>query len=87
MRRICREAPRLLRPGGVLLLVHSALSGPEASLRELRGAGLKAAVAARRFIPFGPVLRARRAWLDAQGLIEDDETTEELVVIRAERPV
>ncbi|WP_371649830.1 MULTISPECIES: HemK2/MTQ2 family protein methyltransferase [unclassified Streptomyces] len=87
VRRICREAPRLLRPGGVLLLVHSALSGPEASLRELRGAGLKAAVAARRFIPFGPVLRARRAWLDAQGLIEDDETTEELVVIRAERPV
>ncbi|MFF1477561.1 HemK2/MTQ2 family protein methyltransferase [Streptomyces sp. NPDC058301] len=87
VRRICREAPRLLRPGGVLLLVHSAFSGPDASLRELRGAGLKAAVVARRFIPFGPVLRARREWLDARGLIEDDETTEELVVIRAERPV
>lgn len=87
VRRICREAPRLLRPGGVLLLVHSALSGPEASLRELRSAGLKAAVAAREFIPFGPVLRARRAWLDSQGLIENAETTEELVVIRAERPV
>src|SRR4051812_9548397 len=30
--RICREAPGLLRPGGVLLMVHSALSGPERTL-------------------------------------------------------
>ncbi|MFK8906996.1 HemK2/MTQ2 family protein methyltransferase [Streptomyces sp. YS-3] len=86
VRRICGEAPPLLRPGGALLMVHSALSDPDASLRELRAEGLKAAVVARRFIPFGPVLRERRGWLDAQGLIEDDETTEELVVIRAERP-
>ncbi|MFF4184995.1 HemK2/MTQ2 family protein methyltransferase [Streptomyces sp. NPDC001691] len=87
LRRICREAPLRLRPGGVLLLVHSALSGAESTLAELREEGLKAAVAARRSIPFGPVLRSRSAWLAGQGLIEDGATTEELVVIRAERPV
>ncbi|MEU3373128.1 HemK2/MTQ2 family protein methyltransferase [Streptomyces sp. NPDC006660] len=85
--RICREAPPLLRPGGVLLIVHSALSDAQATVVELRAQGLKAAVADRRFIPFGPVLRSRRAWLAEQGLIDDDETMEELVVIRAERPV
>uniref|UniRef100_A0AAU2VE95 Methyltransferase n=1 Tax=Streptomyces sp. NBC_00003 TaxID=2903608 RepID=A0AAU2VE95_9ACTN len=87
LHRICREAPRLLRPGGTLLLVHSALSGAESSLAELRDEGLKAGVAARRSVPFGPVLRSRSAWLARQGLIDDAETTEELVVIRAERPV
>ncbi|MFG2720196.1 HemK2/MTQ2 family protein methyltransferase [Streptomyces sp. NPDC048416] len=87
LRRICQEAPALLRPGGVLLIVHSALSDPQATLLELRERGLKAAVADRRFIPFGPVLRSRRAWLAEQGLIGDDDTMEELVVIRAERPV
>ncbi|MER0443807.1 HemK2/MTQ2 family protein methyltransferase [Streptomyces sp. Edi4] len=85
--RICREAPPLLRPGGVLLIVHSALSDAQATVVELRAQGLKAAVADRRFIPFGPVLHSRRAWLAEQGLIDDDETMEELVVIRAERPV
>lgn len=87
LRRICRQTPWRLRPGGVLLLVHSALSDPESTLAQLRCEGLKAAVVARRFIAFGPVLRSRRAWLAHQGLIRDDETVEELVVIRAERPV
>jgi release factor glutamine methyltransferase len=88
--RICREAPALLRPGGVLLMVHSALSGPAASVEQLRAAGLKAAVTLRRQVSFGPVLRDRVNWLRHRGLISPEqarEEREELVVVRAERPL
>ncbi|MGV9842280.1 HemK2/MTQ2 family protein methyltransferase [Streptomyces fungicidicus] len=85
--RICREAPALLRPGGVLLLVQSALSGPELTVGHLRAAGAKAAVIRRRHISFGPVLRGRERWLRARGLLTAADDKEELVVIRAELPV
>ncbi|MFI7498331.1 HemK2/MTQ2 family protein methyltransferase [Streptomyces sp. NPDC049687] len=84
--RICREAPGLLRPGGVLLMVHSALSDPASTLTFLRTSGLKASVTRRRRIPFGPVLRAREDWLRDRGLLSADEENEELVVVRAELP-
>jgi release factor glutamine methyltransferase len=84
--RICRDAPALLRPGGILLIVHSALSGPDRTLELLREAGLKAAVVRRRWITFGPVLRSREEWLRRRGLLAPTEDREELVVIRAERP-
>ncbi|WP_431963786.1 HemK2/MTQ2 family protein methyltransferase [Actinacidiphila sp. bgisy160] len=83
--RICSDAPALLTPSGVLLLVHSGLCGVERTLGRLRRAGLRAAVVERRYIPFGPVLRDRSAWLEARGLIAPGEEKEELVVIRAER--
>lgn len=85
--RICREAPTRLRPGGVLLLVQSALSGPDTTIGHLRAAGLKAAVTRRRRIAFGPVLRSRARWLRERGLLPPAENTEELVVVRAELPV
>ncbi|MET8246494.1 HemK2/MTQ2 family protein methyltransferase [Streptomyces sp. NPDC005202] len=85
--RICRDAPALLRPGGALLIVHSALSGPDRTLDLLRAAGLKAAVVRRRWIAFGPVLRARQGWLRERGLLSAGDEKEELVVIRAERPL
>ncbi|MEU3858825.1 HemK2/MTQ2 family protein methyltransferase [Streptomyces sp. NPDC028722] len=84
--RICQDAPPLLRPGGVLLLVHSALSGPERTLELLEAAGLKATVVRRRWIAFGPVLRSREEWLRRRGLLAPADDREELVVIRAERP-
>ncbi|MBD0839632.1 HemK2/MTQ2 family protein methyltransferase [Streptomyces sp. TRM68416] len=87
LNRICREAPALLRPGGVLLVVHSALSGPGRTVDGLREAGLKAAVTRRRRIPFGPVLHSREPWLRAQGLLSAAQEKEELVVVRAELPV
>ncbi len=85
--RICRDGPALLRPAGVLLLVHSALSDPDRTLDLLRAGGCKAAVVRRRWIGFGPVLRMRREWLRASGLLDAAEEQEELVVIRAERPL
>ncbi|MFD9971492.1 HemK2/MTQ2 family protein methyltransferase [Streptomyces sp. NPDC059015] len=83
--RICGEVPRLLRPGGVLLLVHSALSGERATLARLRSAGLKTEVVERRQVALGPVLRSRRTWLCRRGLLSPGGQREELVVIRAER--
>ncbi|MFI5972291.1 HemK2/MTQ2 family protein methyltransferase [Streptomyces sp. NPDC051452] len=83
--RICRDAHTLLRPGGVLLLVHSALSDPERTLELLRATDLKASVVRRRRIAFGPVLRSRQDWLRRNGLLEASDDKEELVVIRAER--
>ncbi|MET9295650.1 HemK2/MTQ2 family protein methyltransferase [Streptomyces sp. NPDC003077] len=83
--RLCAQAPLLLRRGGVLLLVHSALCDEERTLTLLRGAGLPAAVTDRRAVPFGPVMRGRAQWLEARGLIAPGQDKEELVVVRAER--
>ncbi|WP_155054148.1 HemK2/MTQ2 family protein methyltransferase [Streptomyces blattellae] len=83
---LCRDAPALLRPGGVLLVVHSALSGPGRTLERLRGSGLRTTVTLRRRIAFGPVLSARQSWLRERGLLTAAQDKEELVVIRAERP-
>ncbi|KUF18122.1 HemK2/MTQ2 family protein methyltransferase [Streptomyces silvensis] len=82
--RVCDAAPRVLRPGGALLLVHSGLSGVAATLDRLAGNGMEAGVVDRAYVPFGPVLQSRRAWLRDRGLIDDTENREELVVIRAE---
>ena len=78
--RLLDEAPRLLAPGGVLLLVHSDLIGEEETLERLRAAGLGAAVAVRRRGPLGPLMQARRA----RGLLPPDTDEEEVVVIRGE---
>ncbi|MER5493113.1 HemK2/MTQ2 family protein methyltransferase [Streptomyces sp. NPDC002490] len=84
--RICADAPRLLSPGGLLLVVHSGLCGTDETLCRLRAAGLHAGVSERARVPFGPVLRRRREWLCARGLLEPAAVHEELVVVRARRP-
>lgn len=84
--RLCAAAPPRLAPGGTLLLVQSALSGTAWTLSLLRGAGLKAAVIDRATVPFGPVMRSRAGRLREQGLLAPDQDTEELVVIRADKP-
>ena len=84
--RICEAAPTVLRPGGVLLIVHSGLCGTETTLRLLAERGLRASVADRAVVPYGPVLRSRRPWLVRQGLVDAHDSDEELVVVRAERP-
>ncbi|MEU8591696.1 HemK2/MTQ2 family protein methyltransferase [Streptomyces sp. NPDC048664] len=83
--RICAEVPSVLRPGGVLLMVQSGLSGTDTTLRSLTRSGLRATVSDRTRVPFGPVLRARRAWLREHHLIAPEQELEELVIIRAEQ--
>ncbi|MFE7584620.1 HemK2/MTQ2 family protein methyltransferase [Streptomyces gardneri] len=81
--RICAAASAMLRPDGVLLMVHSDMCGAETSVDRLTDEGLSAGITARASVPWGPVLRSRRAWLERQGLAGEAEQWEELVVIRA----
>jgi release factor glutamine methyltransferase len=83
--RLCAVAPSLLAPGGMLLIVQSALCGIQSTLELLCSEGLHVAVIARRREPFGPVMRARASQLESRGLICPGQRYEELVVIRADR--
>jgi release factor glutamine methyltransferase len=82
LQRICADAPAHLRPGGVLLVVHSSLLGLDPTAEPLRAAGLEVDVAAAEHGPLGPLMRARR---DA-GLVDPDADEEDVLVIRARNP-
>lgn len=85
--RILAGAPSLLRPGGLVLLIQSSLTGVDATLERLRAGGLeRAEVVARRRGPLGPLLAARATELERRGLLQPGEREEELVAIRAVRP-
>jgi release factor glutamine methyltransferase len=84
--RICAEAPRHLRPGGALLLIHSSVCGEEATLGALAATGLRAETVARRRGPLGPLLSARAPELERRGLLAEGEREEELLVIRGRVP-
>lgn len=65
-------------------MVHSGMCKPETTVGRLTAAGLSAEVTARASVPWGPVLRSRRAWLERRGLALAADEWEELVVIRAQ---
>jgi release factor glutamine methyltransferase len=81
--RICEGASAHLAPGGVLLMVHSEVCDPEATLRALRAGGLGAEIATRQQGRLGPLLRARRETLERRGLLRPGQTTEDVLVVRA----
>jgi release factor glutamine methyltransferase len=85
--RICAAAPARLKPGGVLLLVHSEVCDPDATLAAFAAAGLRADVAARRRGPLGPLLRARRPALEAQRRLRRGQAEEDVFVLRGRRGV
>jgi release factor glutamine methyltransferase len=80
--RICAAAPDHLRPGGVLLVVHSALLGLDPTAEALRAGGLHVDVVARETGPLGPLMRARRD----EGLIDPGAAVEDVVVVRGRNP-
>lgn len=84
--RICAEAPALLSPGGVLLIVFSAVCGVEVTVDRLGAGGLHAAVVSRAIEPFGPVMTERAGMLEARGVIAPGQRYEELVVVRGQAP-
>ncbi|MEE4544077.1 HemK2/MTQ2 family protein methyltransferase [Streptomyces sp. V4-01] len=83
--RVCATAASALRTGGVLLMVHSAMCGIDATIEVLARSGLDAGVVDRELVLLGPVLRSRLPWLRAQGLVAEGQDKEEPVVIRAQR--
>jgi release factor glutamine methyltransferase len=83
--RILAGAPAALRPGGVVLVVQSSLSGEADTFARLEEAGLEARVAARHRGPLGPLLRARAAELEARGVLAPGQRDEDLLVIRGYR--
>jgi release factor glutamine methyltransferase len=83
--RICAEAPAHLTPGGTLLVVHSEVCGIEPTLAALEQRGLRADVAERERGALGPILRARRAELEARGQLRPGQESEDVMVVRGRR--
>jgi release factor glutamine methyltransferase len=81
--RVCQGVTQVLRPGGTLLLTHTAVIDASQTLELLSGQGFETRIAASRRVPFGPVMNARTDLLAAQGIIRPWDREEELVVIEA----
>jgi release factor glutamine methyltransferase len=84
--RICAQAPSHLRAGGVLLVVHSSLLGYERTVELLEAGGLEPGLAAQEHGPLGPLMRSRRAYLEAEGLLEPGRREEDVLVVRGRKP-
>lgn len=83
--RICADAPGHLRPGGVLLLVHSDVCDAARTVALLAAAGLEAEVVERSHGPLGPLLARRAGELRRRGLLAEEADGEDLVVVRGAR--
>jgi release factor glutamine methyltransferase len=81
------RAPDHLRPGGVLLVVHSSVNGVEPSLERLEETGLDPDVAASHHGPLGPILSGRASVLEERGLLAPGEREEDVVIVRGRVPV
>jgi release factor glutamine methyltransferase len=83
--RLCRSAVDHLTPGGTLLLVHSSVCDPQATIAILAARGMAVEVVDRRRGPLGPLLAARAPLLERRGLLERGKREEEIIVFRARR--
>ena len=84
--RICEQSPGHLRPGGVLLVVHSSLLEYGRTADLLAAAGLEVDLAAQEHGPLGPLMNRRRAHLEAQGLLAPGQHEEDVLVVRGRKP-
>lgn len=75
LERICADVAEHLRPGGIVLLVHSSVNDVARTLEALEEAGLEADIVHRETGALGPLLSAKRPDLDE----------EEIYVVRGRR--
>jgi release factor glutamine methyltransferase len=85
--RICARASAHLAPGGAVLVVHSEVCDPAATLAAFAAAGLEGEVVSRQRGGLGPLLQARRAVLEARGLLRRGQTSEDVLVLRVRAPL
>jgi release factor glutamine methyltransferase len=85
--RLIDRAPDHLRPGGVLLVVHSSINGVDPSLERLEQIGLEPDLAAAHRGPLGPILTERAPVLEERGLLAPGEREEDVVIVRGRVPV
>lgn len=85
--RICLGAFDRVAPGGCLLIVQSDVADERRTLTHLRDRGFEAEVVRRETEEFGPVMWSRAEAMRENGLIEQGQSVEELVVIHATRSV
>ena len=83
--RICSGAAGHLAAGGTLLVVHSEVCGSEETRAALQAYGFEVDIADRARGPLGPILRARRAELEARGQLKPDQQLEDVMVVRGRR--
>jgi release factor glutamine methyltransferase len=79
---ICARAPEHLRPGGVVLIVHSEVCGVQTTLQAFAAGKLAGDVVASERGPLGPLLRERQRELVKRGLLRPDQDEEDVVVVR-----
>jgi len=80
--RLLEEAPAHLRPGGVLLVVHSEVCGFDASMAAMERAGLEVDVALRQRGPLGPLMSSRVRHLEQTALLPRGRREEDVMVLR-----
>jgi release factor glutamine methyltransferase len=85
--RLLAEAPAHLRPGGVLLIVHSEVCGFDRTASAMEAAGLKADVALRQRGPLGPLMSARVRQLEERTLLPRGRREEDVMVLRGRAAV
>jgi release factor glutamine methyltransferase len=85
--RICADAHAHLRPGGEVLIVHSALADFDRTLELLAQSGLTAAIVAEQEGPYGSIVRSRLDYLESAGLLHDRNEPERVAVLSGIRPV
>ena len=80
---LCDGAVDHLRPGGAILLVHSALIGEAATVDRLRAGGLRdVEVIVRHRGPLGPLMRAQQR----AGRVPSGTDEEDVIVVRGVAP-
>ena len=84
--RVIAEAPAHLKPGGILLVVQSDIIDVDRTFGLMGQHGLAPDVVFRKRGALGPLMRARVAHLEAQGLLTGGRREEEILVVRGRLP-